>query len=299
MPAAGYPDARAVEAAIKAAAKNIHAADPTRQTGDLIRQAYYDRFLCRVFSDAEDSEWVLKGGTGMLARIPTARRTLDADLYRAGYDKDQALADLRRLAGLDLGDHFRFVYREHHDILTDDTQPYADGYRVTFDAYLGVKLVDTIKIDLSTGTRPTENLAIEEPANRLALPRLTSYPYRLYPVANQVADKVCATIARYGGRPSSREKDLVDLVVIAVTQSVDAAELHTAITTECAKRRLPAPLELSIPANWGGAYAKLATNTPAGAYSITAARELASTFIDPVLTGDAHGSWNPRTGVWS
>ncbi|MEA5054368.1 MAG: nucleotidyl transferase AbiEii/AbiGii toxin family protein, partial [Propionicimonas sp.] len=176
MPAAGYPDARAVEAAIKAAAKNIHAADPTRQTGDLIRQAYYDRFLCRVFSDAEDSEWVLKGGTGMLARIPTARRTLDADLYRAGYDKDQALADLRRLAGLDLGDHFRFVYREHHDILTDDTQPYADGYRVTFDAYLGVKLVDTIKIDLSTGTRPTENLAIEEPANRLALPRLTSYP---------------------------------------------------------------------------------------------------------------------------
>ncbi|MEZ5199860.1 MAG: hypothetical protein R2742_00575 [Micropruina glycogenica] len=70
-----------------------HALYPTRQTGDLIRQAYYDRFLCRVFSDTETSEWVLKeGGTGMLARVPTARRTLDADLYRAGYDKDQALA---------------------------------------------------------------------------------------------------------------------------------------------------------------------------------------------------------------
>ncbi len=47
-----------------------------------------------------------------------------------------------------------------------------------------------------------------------------SYPYRLYPVANQIADKVCATLADYHGRPSSREKDLVDLVVIAVTQSV-------------------------------------------------------------------------------
>lgn len=61
----------------------------------------------------------------MLARVPTARRTLDADLYRAGYDKNQALADLRRLAQLDLGDHLRFVYREHHEILADDTQPYT------------------------------------------------------------------------------------------------------------------------------------------------------------------------------
>ena len=65
-----------------------------------------------------------------------------------------------------------------------------------------------------------------------------SYPYRLYPVADQVADKVCATIADYSGRPSSREKDLVDLVVIAVTQTVDAVSLRQAIATECAQRRL-------------------------------------------------------------
>ena len=80
MPHFGYPDARAVEAAIKAAAKSAHDSDPARLTGDLIRQTYYDRFLCRVFSESDASEWVLKGGTGMLARIPTARRTLDADL---------------------------------------------------------------------------------------------------------------------------------------------------------------------------------------------------------------------------
>lgn len=33
MPDFGYPDARAVEAAIRAAAKRAHAADPTRRTG--------------------------------------------------------------------------------------------------------------------------------------------------------------------------------------------------------------------------------------------------------------------------
>ncbi|MFV0429546.1 MAG: nucleotidyl transferase AbiEii/AbiGii toxin family protein [Arachnia sp.] len=295
----GYPDARAVESAIKDAAKSAHAADPTRQIGDLIRQAYYDRFLCRVFSDTETSEWVLKGGTGMLARVPNARRTLDADLYRAGYDKDQALADLRRLAQVDLGDHFRFVYREHHAILAGDTQPYADGYRVTFDAYLGVKLVDTIKIDLSVGAGPTDSVDVGEPANRLRLPRLVSYPYRVHPVANQVADKVCATIASYDGRPSSREKDLVDLVVIATTQVVHAEELRDAIRTECSRRRLQVPGQFAIPVNWGRSYAALAVNTPAGPYSFASAGDLMRAFIDPILANVARGTWEPPSTSWS
>ena len=65
-----YVDARAVEQAIKNAAKIAHEADPSRVISDLIRQAYFDRFLCRVFSDGDESEWVLKGGSGMLARVP-------------------------------------------------------------------------------------------------------------------------------------------------------------------------------------------------------------------------------------
>lgn len=295
----GYPDARAVESAIKDAAKSAHAADPTRQIGDLIRQAYYDRFLCRVFSDTETSAWVLKGGTGMLARVPNARRTVDADLYRAGYDKDQALADLRRLVVIGLGDHFRFVYREHHAILAGDAQPYTDGFRVTFDAYLGVKLVDTIKIDLSAGAGPTDGVEVREPANRLRLPRLVSYPYRVHPVANQVADKVCATIASYDGRPSSREKDLVDLVVIATTQVVHAEELRDAIRAECARRRLQVPGQFVIPANWGRSYAALAVNTPAGPYSFVSAGDLMRAFIGPILANVARGTWEPPSTSWS
>ncbi|MCL2804073.1 MAG: hypothetical protein FWD29_09030 [Micrococcales bacterium] len=73
---------RAVEMAIKGAAKSAYKQDQTRPVEDMIRQTYYDRFLCRVFF--EDSGWVLKGGSWMLARVPNARRTLDADLYRSG-----------------------------------------------------------------------------------------------------------------------------------------------------------------------------------------------------------------------
>ncbi|MGH8777149.1 MAG: hypothetical protein ACRDWI_19065 [Jiangellaceae bacterium] len=63
-----------------------------------------------------------------------------------------------------------------------------------------------------------------EPANRLHLRGpLVTHPYRLYPVADQIADKVCATMeTNYpGGKRSSRVKELVDLVALAHTQTVD------------------------------------------------------------------------------
>jgi hypothetical protein len=294
----GYASAKAVEMAIAAGAKAIHDTDPTRNVNDLIRQAHYDRFLCRVFYEGPDSEWVLKGGSGMLARVPNARRTLDADLHRHGYSKDQALSELKGVALIDLGDFFRFVYRKHDVILDDDIQPYADGYRVVFDAYLGTRAIDPIKVDLSVHVGATDSFTIEDPANRVPLPRLRAVPYRLYPVVNQVADKVCATIADYSGRPSSREKDLVDLVVIAVTQSVEATALHDAIVNECRLRHLPFPTEFTIPKDWGARYAKLAFNTPAAPYDTTAARDLMARFVGRVLSEQPQGTWEPDLRRW-
>jgi len=289
----------AVEMAIKEAAKAANLSDPSRQINDLIRQAHYDRFLCRVFSDGEDSEWVLKGGSGMLARVPNARRTLDADLYLDGYDKDHALADLRRLAAIDLCDFFRFVYREHHVILGDDLQPYADGYRVIFDAYLGMKSLDPIQVDLSAHIGATTNLTVAEPANRLSLPRLTSFAYRLYPIERQIADKVCASLAMYGGHPSSREKDLIDLVVIAVTQTVAADDAFVALHNEAKLRRLTLPQSFTVPAGWGKGYSKGIRNTPAASYGIAEALALMRVFIDPLIIGVAEGAvWSPDHLAW-
>ena len=41
-------------------------------------QALRDRFLCRVFM-GDNRDFVLKGGSGMLARTPDARATRDID----------------------------------------------------------------------------------------------------------------------------------------------------------------------------------------------------------------------------
>ena len=91
-----YKDPRSIKEAVRA----MHAADPAVSVGERIRQAHVDRLLCRAFSQGAQSDWVLRGGTGMLARIPNTRATRDIDLFATGYSLDQALAALRQLAAV-------------------------------------------------------------------------------------------------------------------------------------------------------------------------------------------------------
>jgi len=296
-----YATAKGVEDAIKAAAKRASTYDPALTTSERIRLEYFNRFLSRVFSDGPDSEWVLKGGTGMLARVASTRATLDIDLYRGGYRVDEAVEDLRRLAERDLGDHFRFVYTGHRAILAGEAQPYTDGYRVVFDTYIGAQKKGSIGVDLSTGAGLTAEPTITAPASALDLPRLVGFEYRLYPVVDQIADKVCATAQRYDDRPSSREKDLVDIVVLAVTQGIDGTALTTAIRTEISRREMDPIEHFVVPAEWGPAYKKLARRVPycADVVDIDTAQELASALIDPALNGTARGHrWQATAKGW-
>lgn len=297
-----YPTAKGVEHAIKAAAKRASADDPALTTDQRIRLEYFNRFLSRIFSDGPDSEWVLKGGTGMLARVASTRATLDIDLYRGGYGVEEAVEDLRRLAERDLGDHFRFVYTGHRAILVGEAQPYTDGYRVEFDTYIGAQKKGNIGVDLSTGAGLTAEPTITAPASALDLPRLVGFEYRLYSVVDQIADKVCATVQRYDDRPSSREKDLVDIVVLAVTQDIDGTALTTAIRTEISRRGMDPIEHFIVPAHWGPAYEKLARGVPCcvNVRQIAAAAALAAALVNPALDGNAEGlTWQVAAEEWT
>ena len=298
---AAYADGKGVESAIKAAAQKAQAEDPSLTISERIRLEYFNRFLSRIFSDGPDSEWVLKGGTALLARVASTRATLDIDLYRGGYGVDEAVEDLRRLAERDLGDHFRFVYTGHRAILAGEAQPYTDGYRVEFDTYIGAQKKGSIGVDLSTGAGLTAEPTITAPVSALHLPRLVGFEYRLHPVVDQIADKVCATMQRYDDRPSSREKDLVDIVVLAVTQDIDGTALTTAIRTEISRRGMDPIEHFIVPAHWGPAYEKLARGVPycADVDGIDAARNLASALVDPALDGTARGHrWQATAKDW-
>ncbi len=67
-----YASWAAVSSAIKdAASKGAKSGGP--DVNAQIVSARVDRFLSRVFADREESGWLLKGGTSMLARVPRTR----------------------------------------------------------------------------------------------------------------------------------------------------------------------------------------------------------------------------------
>lgn len=309
----GYRDWRSIELAMKEAAKkasreagpNVRAATVDAQ----IRQARFDRFLSRVFADGESSAWMLKGGMSMLARVPQARTTKDMDLAaeRAG-DLAEAEAALVRAVDVDLGDHLTFRLLSSMPTGLGENQPGVLTRRYVFScvdtggAFGGEREVDQVKVDVVVGSGPIGQPEVIEPANRLHLRRrLVTHPYRLYPVADQIADKVCATMdVNYPTGASSRVKDLVDLVVLARTQQVHLEELRAAIATKRTLGKIPPFDHFRVPDEWATTYPNVARGVP-GAQDITeaAAEAYVAQLVDPAVNGtaeDLERVWVPGAG---
>lgn len=109
----GYASWRSLELAIKDAAKKAaQQAGPGVSAASVdakIQQARFDRFLSRVFAQGQQSEWLLKGGMSILARVPRSRTTKDLDLAAQRVTNlTEAERSLTELVDVDLGDHLTF-----------------------------------------------------------------------------------------------------------------------------------------------------------------------------------------------
>ncbi len=181
----GYADWRSLELAIKDAAKKAaRQAGPGVSAASVdaqIRQARFDRFLTRVFAQGEQSEWLLKGGMSMLARVPRSRTTKDMDLA-AQHATNLAEAE-RALTGLvdvDLGDHLTFRLIRSTPAGLGDNQP---GVATRRDVFACIDIdddtqIDTVVVDVVIGPPPVGRPEVVEPANRLHLrrPLITPVP---------------------------------------------------------------------------------------------------------------------------
>lgn len=289
---AGYSSWRGIAQAIKTEAdRAAKSGESSLNVNEQIVQANHDRFLSRVFADGQDSEWLLKGGTAMLARVPKGRATKDLDLAATNAaDLDAAQEALERAASRDLGDHIRFQLTGARQTGLGQNQPGVDTRRLVFtaqDAGTGRKLFD-VPIDVVVGPPPVGRVETTEPSNRLQLGRpIETHPYRLFPISDQIAEKVTATMDSYAGRPSSRVKDLVDLVTIARTQSIDLRELQMAIDAKRALSRTPPFTEFTIPDDWERSYRALAMKTPAARdLDVHEAVALTKQLVDPALVDE-------------
>ena len=262
----------------------------------LQRQIAYDRLLERLY--LLDDEWIVKGAAALLARDIGVRATIDIDVYRQAA-RDQAEADVRRAAAMDIGDWFRFEIRA--------SRPLADtnGARLPMTAFVGNSAWAAFHVDLvGTDLRMTGEPEDVPSLARVVMPDVTQHGYRAYPLVDHVADKVCAIFERHGttDAPSTRYKDLVDLVAIVIATSIDAEPQSAAIRSEAKRRGLRLPERFVVPDRllWEPGYA-----AEAGRSLLPVARTLDEAlaevrpFLDPLLQGIASGTWHPREARWT
>lgn len=269
-------------------------------TGERYRQALHDRFLCRVFSDPEN-RFILKGGSGMLARVPNARATRDTDFATRENESPDGIMDaLDELLAADMGDFCRFTLTRREE--SRDDNGYSRLLKLRYATYIGDEEKDPILVDLSLDcevTLPPEKLT---PANRLDVPGLEVQDYLVYSVEDQLADKLCAIMeTHFGGWRSSRMKDLTDVVAYALTQSPSSDGLSAAIANECARRSMSVPQEFEAPAEWKAGYQSFAlkTKSPEEYQPFDRSCSLASKLFDPILKGTiGNKKWNPDALTW-
>jgi Nucleotidyl transferase AbiEii toxin, Type IV TA system len=292
-----YRTPEALRAAVTARARTAAKASPRFTVGELLRQFAYSRLLARIFT-TDPEGWVLKGGIGLLARVPAVRHTLDLDLWSHEASLREAELALERASALDLGDHVRFEVGPWEERSVNPERTLAQA---AVTCRIGRPEFTTFGVDLVDGPFPPLR---PEPAPSLRpidVPGLVEVPLRLYPIAGTVADKLSGIHTSYGGRLSSRYRDLVDLATIALTQRLVAREVHLALHEELRTQGLAAPAEFTVPHReaWAIGYAKNAQGLPhLRGVGFDEAFALVKAMIDPILAGRRDGIWRPETRRW-
>jgi hypothetical protein len=271
------------------------AKDSPWQLADLQRQYAYDQLVERLYR--LDQSWVIKGATALLARKVSVRHTIDIDVYRPG-----AIADVQRqvrdAAALDIGDWMRFEV----GLFVEVQAAGAQAARVKVQSFIGFKVWAGFQVDIvADGVVMTGEPDTVPPLTAVEIGDQRRTPWRAYPLVDHVADKVCAILERHDGRPSTRFKDLIDLVAITQRSSVPADLQMQALAKEAKRRLLVLPESFDVPdrALWGPGYKSEAKRTVGlQAVDLDAALSLVRPFLDQLLTGSAKGKWSPETQRW-
>jgi hypothetical protein len=268
---------------------------------ELQRQVAYDRLLARVFSAPDADRWVLKGAVSLLARLDASRHSKDVDLaWREGPDRAEAERAFRLAADRDLGDFFYFGLSAAVELAD------GKGVRIAVASDLGGRLYSSFSVDIVAGVAMVGSPDRVGALVPLDVPGLVNPEYWAYPVIDHVADKVAAcleTRVRQSGQVvhSTRFKDLVDLVVIGLSETLDAGALGVAIRSELARRSIDVPPEFAVPSSsWAPGYearAKEASGLGELRY-FDAAIAFVKSIVDHVLAGTARDSWDPARRCW-
>ncbi|MGV9638011.1 nucleotidyl transferase AbiEii/AbiGii toxin family protein [Nocardia rhamnosiphila] len=269
-----------------------------RPQAELLREFFMQRMLAKIFRDP-DVPWILKGGTGLLVRIPGARHSQDLDLLHPDTELEQAFEELRTLVvAVGPDDRFRFslVVKTRRE----------DTWQLNATPYLGAHALQHFPIDLTAGRQLVGEIDRIAPRQVIEIPDLAPPPlFSCYPLADQIADKLAAMYEFHGPdrRPSTRWRDLADLLLIIRNFEFDAASTCTALDKqrECrAALELPTAVRAPGP-RWEAEYPGLAAATilPAALHRLDEALLVLGRCVNPLLSGElTEGRWNPESATW-
>jgi hypothetical protein len=256
----------------------------------LQRQMAYDRLLERLYLKSDG--WVVKGAAALLARKIGVRATIDIDIYREAA-RTVADAELRAAAATDIGDWFSFEIGIGRPVADD-----VSAMRLPVRAYVGTTVWASFHVDLvGPDVRMTGEPESVPPLAQVDMMDIHQHGYRAYPLVDHVADKVVAMYELHGAwrLPSTRYRDLVDLVAIAVAVSVDAEAQLTALASQSERRGITFPARFNVPdrALWEPGYAaEVRRSLLAVAHTLDEALAIVAPFLDPLLDGSAAGRWD-------
>jgi hypothetical protein len=263
----------------------------------LRKRVAFELFLRRLVAVAPD-HWVLKGALALDFRYQaTTRPTRDMDLGRDD-SEDAAVEDLAAAQELALDDFFTFA-AVRTDALDDTDDFRAIRFHVT--AELAGRVFDQFVVDVGFADSISSTPEEIETSDLLTFAGIERIRVPALPLTQHIAEKVHAYTRKYGasGRESTRPKDLVDILLIAGSEPLDAASLREALEVTFGERQQQ-PLPSSFPpppASWDEPYRRLAAEVDVEP-DLRNAFALAGEFLDPILAGRSAGAWDPRRRTW-
>ncbi len=262
----------------------------------LRKRIVFERLLARLRVVASDG-WVLKGGFALELRLGgRARTTKDIDIdWIVG--EEEATELLLDAAALEMDDMFSFDLQR----AVVDHELAGGGQRWMVRAELAGRDFERVVIDVGFGKPPVVEPVVLEASRLLEFAEIPSIAVPALAVEQHLAEKLHAYSRTYASdRPSSRVKDLVDMVVIAHTTTVHGERLGQAVAAIFERRathELPKALA-PPPRDWTRPWATLVKHLPAEA-DLASGFSVAAAFWNPMLEReDGLVRWDPERLAW-
>lgn len=240
----------------------------------LRRRVTFERLLVR-FALADGDRWVLKGGAAVEVRMTDrARSTRDLDLAASGVDPtDEDVRDalVEALTSDPQGDFFEFRLTGFKTMGIDAA--IGPVWRAHVDGRLDGRTFDGVVVDVvvrASEVQRTERIPLP---GTLSFAELPVVEVTAVDLCQHFAEKLHALVRHYGDRPSSRVKDLADLILFIDTGLDPSPELAAAVADVFTARESgPPPQHLpDPPADWPARYAELAAELHLSSPTIDAA----------------------------